>query len=124
MRLTSSQRTRAWQKRNPGKLPTRAQKSSYDREHNLQKKYGISHSQYEELLRRQGGRCALCRSDKPLSVSGRFHIDHCHDTDRIRGLLCAKCNLGLGSLGESPQLLMRALDYLDGTLSKDLSEVA
>jgi hypothetical protein len=122
--LSSAQRTRAWQLRNPDKLPTKAAKRGYDREHNLRKKYRINHSQYEELLARQGGRCALCRSADPRAKYGRFHIDHCHVTDRIRGLLCAKCNMGLGSLGEDPRLLMRAIDYLDGTLSKDLSEVA
>lgn len=124
MAKTSSQRTRAWQLRNPHKLPTAAAKRSYDREHNLRKKYGIGHSQYEELLARQGGRCALCRGEKPRARFGRFHIDHCHVTDRIRGLLCAKCNLGLGCLGEDTALLFRAIDYLDGVLSKDLSEVA
>lgn len=122
--LTSSQRSRAWQLRNPDKLPTKAAKRAYDREHVLQKKYGISHSQYEELLGRQAGRCALCRSDNPRARFGRFHIDHCHTTGRIRGLLCGRCNLGLGSLGEDPRVLVRALDYLDGTLTKDLSEVA
>lgn len=121
---TSSQRTRAWQLRNPHKMPSKAMKRGYDRDHNLKTKYGITHEQYEELLRRQRGRCALCRSDKPHARYGRFHIDHCHKTDRIRGLLCAKCNLGLGSLGEDVGLLYRAIDYIQGVLSADLTEVA
>jgi hypothetical protein len=69
------------------------------------------YQQYDEMLEAQGGCCALCGSDFP-GGRGRFVVDHCHDTGRIRGLLCNLCNVGLGALRDSPQLLQKAIHYL------------
>lgn len=55
-------------------------------------KYGITAEQYGDLLRAQGGRCAICGTDSPAGIGG-FHIDHCHATGRVRGLLCHHCNI-------------------------------
>jgi hypothetical protein len=83
----------------------------YERNKSLKKKYGLSAFQFDELLAAQNNRCALCSTDVPGGV-GTFHVDHCHDTGRVRGLLCMDCNTGIGKLKDSPELLSRAIDYL------------
>lgn len=80
----------------------------------LKKSFGITVQQYDEMLDAQGGCCALCGSDFP-GGRGRFVVDHCHETGKIRGLLCNLCNVGLGALRDSPQLLQKAIQYLGGS---------
>lgn len=76
----------------------------------LRKTYGMSLEDYDDLLRSQGGRCAICR--KAPSPTKMLAVDHNHRTGVIRGLLCHLCNTGLGVFRESPDLMQRALDYL------------
>ncbi len=82
-----------------------------NRKSKLKRAFGLTVQQYDEMLVAQGGRCALCGSDFP-GGRGRFVVDHCHDTGKIRGLLCNLCNVGLGALRDSPQLLQKAIHYL------------
>lgn len=99
---------------NPAEL-RRRQRSS-----NLKKHYGITQCQYDRLSESQSGKCRICgRAD---SVSGRLHIDHDHQTGRIRGLLCGNCNVGIGVFGESVSLLKIAIEYLTSSLIDDLNE--
>lgn len=79
----------------------------------LAQKYGITPSHVEVLLRLQGGRCAICRTDSPGGKWGRLNVDHCHLTGRVRGLLCDPCNRGIGFLKESPERLRIAAAYLE-----------
>lgn len=65
---------------------------------------------YEELLAEQLGVCAICM--QKCTSRRRLAVDHCHETGRVRGLLCHRCNRGIGFLGDSRQLLLRASDYL------------
>src|SRR5262245_3545977 len=81
----------------------------------LQRLYGISQADYDVLLAKQGGRCAICRK---LPENERLCVDHCHLTGMIRGLLCRQCNFGLGSLREDQRALVAALAYL-GARSDD-----
>jgi hypothetical protein len=74
---------------------------------NLRRLYGITEDDYQRLLAKQYKRCAIC--NKSAAV---FHIDHCHETKSIRGLLCAACNTGLGHFQDKLELLQRACDYL------------
>ncbi len=67
---------------------------------------------YESLLESQDGRCAICGRTEADSRGHRLHVDHCHATGRVRGLLCGDCNLGLGKFGDSPDLLAKAAVYL------------
>ena len=76
----------------------------------LRREYGITHEDYETMLARQKGRCAICR--KPPAAGKRLHIDHDHDTGRVRGLLCMPCNSFLGKIGEDVTTLKRAVAYL------------
>ena len=89
----------------------RAHKAQVDvnrRRGHLQRRYGLSRADYDALLKRQGGVCAICGkpSEKTLCV------DHCHATGTIRGLLCRKCNLGLRCLADDQSALIAALVYL------------
>lgn len=69
----------------------------------------ITLDEYEQMLCEQGGLCAICKAE-PNGT--RLHIDHCHVTGKIRGLLCMKCNQGLGQFMDRPNLLERARLYL------------
>lgn len=72
-------------------------------------KYNISQEDFDILLQEQNGNCAICYNQ----LIGKFAIDHNHDNGKVRGLLCLKCNSGIGLLGDSPKLLMSAIDYLN-----------
>lgn len=71
--------------------------------------WGMSVEQYDALLEKQGGKCAICFTDTP---KGGWHLDHDHSTGKIRKFLCNPCNRGLGYLQDSEELLMKALNYL------------
>lgn len=75
-----------------------------ERDYALRKLYGITLEQYQELLAKQDGRCAICKRDRPLSV------DHCHTTGRIRGLLCSSCNIVVGHI-ENDRMMEGVRDY-------------
>ena len=74
-------------------------------------KYELSHTQYEERLLSQGGRCAICGAVKSGRKDGFFAIDHDHKTGIVRGILCIRCNNGLGYI-ENAKMLKSALKYL------------
>jgi len=68
--------------------------STYKRESHIKKTYGVSEDYIRGMMDAQRGSCALCGED--LLRCGQYHIDHCHQSGRIRGLLCANCNTKLG----------------------------
>lgn len=70
------------------------------RDYQLRLRYGITLEQWEDLFSRQGCVCGLCRSDKPGQRG--WATDHDHETGRVRGILCHRCNLILGWLGDLP----------------------
>ncbi|MEJ7873163.1 MAG: endonuclease VII domain-containing protein [Rubrobacteraceae bacterium] len=74
------------------------------------RKYGVAVAEYDDLLLKQDGRCAICKR-LPYTKKGLV-VDHCHQTGAIRGILCSRCNSALGMLDDSPALLERALEYL------------
>jgi hypothetical protein len=77
------------------------------------RRYGITQEQFDAMLEHQGNRCAICRTDTPCPTSGKtWHIDHDHETGRVRGLLCNSCNRGIGQLGDDPDRLESAARYL------------
>lgn len=77
---------------------------------------GITMQRYRELLTEQGGVCALCgEARKGWTLGADLHIDHCHDSGRVRGLLCGDCNTAIGRFGDDPVKLRRAADYLERT---------
>lgn len=97
------QASREWDRRNPEK------RAIAGRRYRLKKKYGVSLEDYELMLASQGGVCAIC-AEAP--GKGVLHVDHCHTTGRVRGLLCHKCNKALGLFADSPERLHSAATYL------------
>lgn len=83
----------------------------YQREKMREYNTGVSADTYTRMFDAQNGRCAICHSDEAKG-RGAFHIDHCHTTGVIRGLLCTTCNTGLGKFHDSSALLREAIDYL------------
>lgn len=77
----------------------------------LRRHHGITITQFRELEVKQKGLCALCGN--PPSVGRFLHVDHCHETRRIRGLLCLHCNTALGNFNDDPALLRKAARYLE-----------
>ena len=87
-----------------------------NRKKQLKWRYGITLEEYEEILNKQGGCCAICKT-RENGVHGKrrswnWSVDHCHETGKVRGLLCNQCNRGIGMLGDSKESLQKALDYL------------
>lgn len=76
--------------------------------HNLKRRYGLTPPLLRRLTRQQQNRCLICLQPVPLQV------DHCHQTQRIRGLLCMQCNLALGLFEDDLSRLHRAIRYLEG----------
>lgn len=72
-----------------------------------QRHYGITVADYEQMRKQQGGRCAIC-----LTLGDKLHVDHCHKSTKVRGLLCGRCNKGLGLFKDEPERLQRAMHYL------------
>lgn len=81
---------------------------------NLKANFGITLEEYEGMLEKQNGCCAICGRSEPDEAerTKRLCVDHDHDTGKIRALLCHKCNKALGLLQESPALLQKAAEYL------------
>ena len=73
--------------------------------------YGITELEFYSLLEQQNNCCAICGS-KVAGGRGDWHVDHCHESGKIRGLLCHHCNTGLGLFRDSPELLILAAEYL------------
>jgi len=74
----------------------------------LERRYGMDLDAYDALCQAQDHKCKICGVQKAL------HVDHCHETGVVRGLLCMDCNTGLGKLGDNLEGLRKALHYLEG----------
>ncbi len=77
----------------------------------LKRNYGLLPVDFDALLKKQNGGCAICNSSKP-GGKGNFHVDHDHETGQVRGLLCADCNMGLGKFKDNIDVLKAATSYL------------
>lgn len=89
-------RNRSWRKRNPDKVKTQF----------LKDLYGITLKEYNQRIIKQNGKCLICHKKSKL------HIDHNHKTNKIRGLLCERCNPGLGFFNDDVNILKSAINYL------------
>lgn len=102
-----------WRKNNIEKV------KKYQRTSNLRKNFGIEIEEYESLLSKQKGVCAICSQPetyihKTTGKPARLAVDHCHTSGSVRKLLCKACNNGLGLFRDNPELLIKAADYLKG----------
>lgn len=95
--------------RNKERVLARNREGRYGRRWELVTKYGLTMEEYEQMCRERDHRCDICgKSSKSPCV------DHDHDTGLVRGLLCRKCNRGLGLLGDNAAALARVVSYLGG----------
>lgn len=83
----------------------------------LWRTYGLTVEQFEALLLSQDGRCAICENEIEPD-DPRTHVDHCHETGAVRGILCHWCNVGIGSLREDLLILSNAIKYLNNHKEK------
>lgn len=111
-----SKRALKWRDENPDKYL----------DYHMRRKFGITLARYSELLAEQGGVCAVCGEAPTFENSGRWSkrrkgtaaesrlvVDHDHATGKVRGLLCGRCNTGIGFLKDSPDIVRFALKYLE-----------
>jgi Recombination endonuclease VII len=77
--------------------------------------YGLTPEEYEQRMEAQGGRCAVCGGEGTRTVDDRplLVVDHDHETNQRRDLLCNNCNAGLGMFGDDPERLRAAAEYLE-----------
>jgi len=78
----------------------------------LKRTYGLSLKEYESMLELQNNKCKICRTDQS-KLKKKMYVDHNHKTKTVRGLLCDRCNRGLGYFLDSIVLLRNAIEYLD-----------
>jgi len=83
------------------------------REYFLKSLYGLSITEFNNLLLTQNNRCAICKEPLDLQNPHSVVIDHDHLTGKIRGILCNKCNLAIGLLRDNPEYTKRATEYLE-----------
>lgn len=87
----------------------------------IKKTYGITYDTYEEILKEQDHKCAICKCEVSNKRVKKFSVDHDHKTGKVRGLLCSKCNSGLGHFNDSQESLLEAIKYLNRAESNELS---
>jgi hypothetical protein len=93
----------------------RAKNPEYYRNKDLQKQYGVTLEWYQAVLAKQNGVCAICKEPEKAFIRGKLismPVDHCHETGKARGLLCTKCNRGLGLFSDKIDVLKSAIKYL------------
>lgn len=92
---------RKWARKNPDKVKNAA----------LKLKFNITIKDYNKLLLKQNNKCAICLIDSN-KLNKKLAVDHCHKTNKIRGLLCMLCNRALGSFKDDINILENAKEYL------------
>ena len=93
---------KAWRARHPEKAKQRGRRTNVE-------SYGITMADYEDMLAAQGNACAICETSFGDATP---HVDHNHESGRVRALLCLHCNTGIGHLKDSAILLQRAAEYI------------
>lgn len=105
-----------WRERNPTYFSRYAKQnasklSAKARSRRLLRVYGLTTNQWNDLFDSQGRCCAVCKSPTPKGRRG-WHTDHDHDTGEVRGILCHLCNVALGAVEDSPEVLKELILYL------------
>lgn len=125
-RQTVIARAKKWQLENPERhaatqQAVRVRRRDVARDAYLRRTFGLGTDEYEAMLADQGGRCLIC--GRPPRKGSSLHVDHDHETGEVRGLLCFRCNGGLGQFGEDIDRLALAVDYLAGDLEQRSTRV-
>jgi hypothetical protein len=103
---------RGWKKMNPDKVKKSRDKIDKDkrRTYELKRNFGITRSAYDDLLRGQGNKCAVCRG---IEWGGHGpSVDHDHERGFVRGILCHRCNLAIGLIRDDPRIAELMAGYL------------
>lgn len=108
-RALVTERTRLWAHTNDGWKSCRNTQ--------FKRKYGITLEQYEAMLKDQENACLIC-GRKNNDDNRRLYVDHCHKTKKVRGLLCYRCNTGIGLFNDDSNLVAKAVYYLDEAIAK------
>jgi len=112
---------RDWNSRNKDKISKQNKKYRLKypnkfRDSSLRTAFGIGLDGYNEMLKDQEFVCAICKGPETTKLHGKIKnlaVDHCHETGKVRGLLCAKCNTVLGTCGDNIQRLQSMISYLE-----------
>ncbi|WP_078894578.1 endonuclease VII domain-containing protein [Streptomyces sp. CT34] len=91
-------------------------KAAKGRVRHLKRQYGITEAERDALVKEQWGLCVICLDAAPA------HVDHDHETGKVRGVLCFSCNAALGQFKDRPDALRRAAEYLEGNVWKPILE--
>ncbi|MBD0837972.1 endonuclease VII domain-containing protein [Streptomyces sp. TRM68416] len=86
----------------------KACKAADGRAGHLKRHYGLTEAERDEMVASQMGLCVICLKAPAV------HVDHCHETGKVRGVLCFNCNSAIGKLGDDPDAVRRAAAYLEG----------
>lgn len=89
--------------------PTGAARRAVRRKH----AYGLTQGAFEEMLAEQDGRCAICLAEFEEEGARAPFVDHCHFDNAVRGLLCVRCNSGLGHFRDDPDVMRAAIKYIE-----------
>jgi len=114
-RRLNREKAKAWREKNKqraleiNRQSMRRNRANVTRYRRL-KKYGLDATAFEALLKAQHGKCAICA--RAFGDGVRLHVDHCHASNVVRGLLCSTCNSGLGHFKDNEEFLMSAAKYL------------
>ena len=95
---------KSWGRRNPEKVKAKRRRRTL-------RQYGLTPELWDQKFASQGRACAICRSPEPHG--GNWATDHDHETGKTRGILCCRCNAGIGQLQDSPGILRLAAEYLE-----------
>jgi len=107
----NARKAKARRDRQSGEVKWKANRKS-----RLKTIFGLTLEDYDLILEKQGGVCGVCRREKPGERIYNFAVDHCHSTGKIRGLLCTRCNIAMGGFRDDPEVISRAIDYLQGKM--------
>lgn len=100
---------KTWRSEHRKKYPEKARIQDFTND--LKKNYGLTIDQYKQIHASQNGKCGCCGVDEK-NFKRNLHVDHDHNTGKIRGLLCTQCNPGLGYFEDSIEKLEKAIAYL------------
>lgn len=92
------------------------------RDNKLKRCYGITLDDYNKMLLKQEGKCCICGRTQKEAAPGRkgnLVVDHCHETGKVRGLLCHHCNAALGQFQDDVKVMRRAIKYLKNSKNLD-----
>jgi hypothetical protein len=107
VRASRAANTKKYREANPEKANASKLEAYY------RSKYGITVAERDQMFEAQGKRCRICRRDSSPIKGRGFHLDHCHATKKVRGILCHHCNLMLGNAKDDIAILRAAIAYLE-----------